>query len=273
MSATEERLPTLFIPHGGGPCFFIEPRPGSPDIWGGMAAYLCGISGFLGRKPKAILAISGHWETERITVNSGQNPPLLFDYYGFPEHTYKLRYPAPGSPALAREVRQLLAAAGFASDEQGERGFDHGVFIPFMLIYPAADVPIIQLSLQQDLDPAIHLAIGRALSPLREQGVLIVGSGMSYHNMQGFSSNHPGSLDASRQFDDWLFDAVTEADPTIRDRKLSRWDEAPCALACHPREEHLLPLMVAAGAAGSDKGCRTYHEQVLGKALSGFQFG
>lgn len=267
------RLPTLFIPHGGGPCFFMEPMRGPKDTWDEMAAYLRGIAAGLGQKPKAILVISGHWETEKPTVNSGARPPLLFDYYNFPEHTYRLTYPAPGSPEVAGRVRDLLAAGGFASDEDKTRGFDHGIFIPFLLIYPQADIPIVQLSLQRDLDPAIHLAIGRALAPLREEGVLIVGSGMSFHNLRSFLGDDRGSDEASRTFDDWLTQAVTEPDASRRADALADWERAPFARLCHPREEHLIPLMVAAGAAGDDQGRRTYNGRVWGKTLSGFQFG
>jgi len=264
------RLPTLFIPHGGGPCFFFEPRPPSPaDTWHGMAAFLRGIDAALGVRPRAVLVVSGHWETAIPSFNTGANPPLLFDYYNFPEHTYQLRYPAPGAPWLADRARALLDAAGIASDTDPARGLDHGVFVPFLLIYPDADVPILQMSLRQDLDPGAHLAIGRALAPLRDEGVLIVGSGMSYHNMAGLRS--AAGADDAAGFDAWLGAAV--ADAAQRDSRLIAWRAAPGGAASHPREEHLLPLMVAAGAAFGDPGRRVYGERVLGKALSGFQFG
>ncbi len=182
MQPPATRLPTLFIPHGGGPCFFMEPPPSAPQLWDRLAAYLRGIDASLGRRPRAVLVISGHWEAARPTLNTAAQPPLLFDYHEFPEHTYHLHYPAPGSPVLASRVRELLDSAAIESDSDDARGLDHGVFVPFLLVYPQADVPIVQLSLQAGLDPAAHLAIGRALAPLRDEGVLIVGSGMSYHN-------------------------------------------------------------------------------------------
>ncbi|HEV8389565.1 MAG TPA: class III extradiol ring-cleavage dioxygenase, partial [Dongiaceae bacterium] len=148
-----QRLPTLFIPHGGGPCFFMEEGIGPKGTWDRMAAYLRGLGDAIGQKPKAILVISGHWEEAQPTVHVGRNPPLLFDYHGFPEHTYRLTYPAPGSPELAGRVRALLGEAGIASGEEAERGLDHGVFVPFLLIYPQAEIPVVQLSLRQDLDP------------------------------------------------------------------------------------------------------------------------
>src|SRR6185437_8502008 len=139
-----------------------------------------------------------------------------------------------------------LASAGIASDEDAERGFDHGVFVPFLLAFPEATIPVVQLSLRTDLDPAAHLAIGRALAPLREQGVLIVGSGMSYHNLRYFRADEPRSNAASEHFDAWLTETVEAADPALRERRLIAWAEAPDARACHPESEHLLPLMVAA---------------------------
>jgi len=270
MSPTPTRLPTLFIPHGGGPCFFMDAPHGAPHAWDAMATYLRGIAASVGAKPKAILVISAHWEATRPTVATSARPAMLFDYYGFPEHTYKLSYPAPGSPALAARVRELLTQAGIASDEDASRGFDHGVFVPFLLMYPDADIPVVPLSLRGDLDPEAHLAIGRALAPLRDEGVLIVGSGMSYHNLRAFWSNDG---DASQRFDAWLSDAVEAADSDSRDRKLAAWSDAPGARAAHPRAEHLIPLMVAAGAAGNDRGRRTYRDRVFEKAISGFQFG
>ena len=181
---------------------------------------------------------------------AARSPPLLFDYYGFPEHTYRLKYPAPGSPALAARVRELLADADIAADEDPARGYDHGVFVPFLLAFPDADIPVVQLSLRADLDPAAHLAIGRALAPLRDEGVLIVGSGMSYHNLREFWSTRPADVEAAARFDAWLAAAVENPESAARDAQLAAWAAAPGARAAHPRDEHLLPLMVAAGAGG-----------------------
>lgn len=264
-----KKLPTLYIPHGGGPCFFMDPPPAYPHMWDGLAAYLRGIDSALGVRPKAVLVISGHWEAAEPTFNIAERPGLLFDYYGFPEHTYRLKYPVAGAPALAPRVRDLLADAGFASAVDAKRGLDHGVFVPFLLIYPHADVPILQMSLQKSLDPDLHLRMGKALAPLRKQGVLIVGSGMSYHNLAAMFSG--GGADAAVSFDSWLHDSVR--DPSTRDAKLAAWRSAPGGRESHPREEHLIPLMVAAGAADGDVGTRTFSESIAGKALSGFQFG
>jgi len=263
------RLPTFYIPHGGGPCFFMDWNP--PDTWDRMAAWLRGIDAGLGQRPKAVLLISGHWEEPVVSVNTQTRPSLLFDYYGFPPHTYQLKYPAPGDPVLAARVRELLQAGGVPSRTEAERGLDHGVFVPFLLVYPQADVPIVQLSLHESLDAATHLAIGALLEPLRDEGVLIVGSGMSYHNMRGMMGGGDPARD-SLAFDTWLGEACT-AEPATRSRLLADWERAPAARASHPREEHLLPLMVAAGAAGADIGRRVFHDRVLGATVSAFAFG
>jgi aromatic ring-opening dioxygenase catalytic subunit (LigB family) len=266
--------PTIYIPHGGGPCFFMDQPPGVPaDTWDGMAAYLRSIAADVGERPKALLIISAHWELEQATVTAAQQPGLLFDYYGFPEHTYRLTYPAPGSPALAARVRALLDAAGIPNHADAQRDFDHGVFIPFKLIYPDADIPIVQLSLLKSLDAQAHIQLGRALTPLRDEGVLIVGSGMSYHNLREFFNSAANAVQSSERFDAWLTSAVTSPDTDARTRALNEWRSAPDALACHPRAEHLIPLMVTAGAALNDVGRCVYKDRVFGKVVSGFRFG
>ena len=270
-SASPSRTPCLFVPHGGGPCFFMDgPPPFSRAIWDKMAAYLRGVLASLPVRPKAILVVSGHWDAARPTVNVTREHSLYYDYYGFPEHTYRLAYPAKGSPELAARVRDLMSEAGIETGEENARGLDHGVFVPFMLMFPEADIPIVQLSLRSDMDPAAHIALGRALQPLRDENVLIVGSGMSYHNLRNFFRR--GAADAeARAFDSWLVDAAT--DPVRRDERLARWLDAPSALACHPEPEHLLPLHVVAGAAGGDVGRHVYSDEIVGKAVSAFQFG
>ena len=221
-------------------------------------------------RPRAILAVSGHWEAPRFTVNAGAAPDLLYDYYGFPEHTYRLSYSAPGDPALAVRVRGLVEAAGLPGAIDGSRGFDHGVFVPFLLVDPQATIPVVQLSLLQGLDPERHIALGRALASLRDEGVLIVGSGMSYHNLRGFG---PAFATPSRRFDDWLTAAVTDPDAGRRDAALAGWERAPNARTCHPREEHLLPLMVVAGAGGADPGVKVFEDRVMDTTISAFRFG
>ena len=265
-------LPTLFIPHGGGPCFFTEPPRGWPsDTWHRMEAYLRRIPSTLEQQPSAILVVSGHWMAKRPTLNVAAQPTLLYDYYGFPQHTYRLIYPVAGAPELASRVRELLASAGIETDTQSRRGLDHGVFIPLLVSYPQANIPVLQLSLQADLDPAAHLSIGRALAPLRSEGILIIGSGMSYHNLAHFGPG-PGDSDAE-QFDNWLSETLTQVHAAERETRLTNWESAPGARGSHPTSEHLLPLMVAVGAACGASGTRDYNERILGKAISGFRFG
>lgn len=265
----ETSLPTLFIPHGGGPCFFMEWSMGPAETWRKLAGWLAELGNSIASGPKAIVVISGHWEEEDFTITSHPRPPLVYDYYGFPEHTYKIKYEPPGSPALAQEIQELLRNAGLPARLNPERGFDHGVFIPFKLIYPGANIPIVQLSLKTGLDPATHLAAGAALEILRKEGILIVGSGMSYHNLREFGS---GFNPVSDKFDAWLTEAVCEPNSGLRSEKLRRWDLAPGARNAHPRSEHLLPLMVAAGAAGADLGTKVFTDRIMGTVVSGFQF-
>jgi aromatic ring-opening dioxygenase catalytic subunit (LigB family) len=261
-------LPTLFIPHGAGPCFFMEWTRGPADTWDKTAAWLKGLVAGLPERPKAILVVSGHWEASQFTVGSAERPPMVFDYYGFPEETYRLDFDAPGSPALAARVRQLLDAAGFPAAEDSQRGYDHGVFVPLLLATPDADIPVVQLSLRADLDPEAHLAVGRALAPLRDEGVLIVGSGMSWHNMRGFT---PAFTAKSQAFDAWLGEAI--ADPTRRDEAIRHWDQGPYAREAHPREEHLAPLFVAAGAAEAEPGRVAFRDTAMDVVISGYEFG
>ena len=258
--------PSYFLPHGAGPCFFMEWTP--PQAWDRMAAYLKGLTESLPARPKAILVVSAHWLEPVFTVASASAPKLIFDYYGFPPHTYELTWPAPGDPELARRVAALLQGAGLEAREDPARGFDHGVFVPLKLAFPEADVPVVPLSLRADLDPAAHLAAGRALAPLREEGVLILGSGMSFHNMRGYGDARYG--EPSDAFDAWL--AETVAEPAAREAALAAWAGAPGGLQSHPQgqEEHLIPLMVAAGAGGP--GRRDFSDRVLEVTLSAFRF-
>ncbi|GAA0673533.1 class III extradiol ring-cleavage dioxygenase [Sphingomonas insulae] len=264
-------LPTMFVPHGGGPCFFMDPMGGPPDpMWRPMQAYLAGLIASLPERPRAILMVSGHWEAPAVTVHVGARPRLLFDYYGFPEHTYRLRWDAPGAPVIARRAAALLQAAGHVVAEEDARGWDHGVFIPMMVADPDAAIPLVQMSLRADLDPAAHIAIGRALAPLRDERVLIVGSGMSFHNLRARGAQ---VTPVAAEWDEALAAAVTDADPARRAARVADWELLPHARFAHPEAEHLLPLMVALGAGGDGAATRDYRDVVMGWAVSAFRFG
>jgi len=267
-------MPTLFIPHGGGPCFFMEWNP--PDTWDRHRAFLKALPASLPVKPKALLVISGHWEEREFTVQSNPAPPLLFDYAGFPPSTYEISWPAPGDPALADRVSRLLQDAGFDAGTDARRGFDHGVFVPLKVAFPNAGIPTVQLSLRGDLDPEAHLKGGQALAPLRDEGVLIIGSGNTYHNMAVMMRSMHGGAGgaiAGLDFDRWLSEAVTHPDPAQRNAMLANWAQAPGAREANPREEHLIPLHVVAGAAGEDRGVKTLEDHVMGAVESAFRFG
>jgi len=263
-------LPTYFISHGGGPWPFMKEQ--MPGVYDKLEASLKQLPHDLPETPKAILAISGHWEARDFSLMASTQPPMIYDYSGFPPHTYQIKYEAPGNPALAQRVQALLLKAGLPSSLDADRGFDHGVFVPFMVAYPEASTPIVQLSIRADYDPAAHIAAGRALAPLREEGILIVASGLSYHNMRGFGSRGAA---ASAQFDGWLTDTVCNATGEARTNKLLQWASAPSARLAHPQEDHLIPLMVAAGAAEQETARLIYHEDAFmgGTSVSSYRFG
>jgi aromatic ring-opening dioxygenase catalytic subunit (LigB family) len=262
------RLPTLFVSHGGGPWPYVEEMK---KLFAKTAMEFNKIPETLPFKPKAILVVSGHWEEPEFTVATSEHPPMVYDYSGFPEHTYHIKYAAPGSPPLARRIRALLGKSGIDSREDPARGFDHGTFVPLFLMYPEADIPVVTLSMKSNYDPLEHINLGKALFPLREEGVLIIGSGLSYHNMRGF-----GSRDAkptSAQFEGWLNESISEPDARVRRERLLNWEKAPAARLAHPREDHLMPLMVVAGAAGDDMGHRIFTDSVWNTVMASYRFG
>lgn len=262
----DQRMPTIYLTHGGGPCFFMESDP--PDAWDGLRAGLESVRGLLPAPPKAIFCITAHWEESPVSVEVGERPELVFDYYGFPPHTYELTYPAPGEPTVAARVVDLLNGAGIAATA-ATRGWDHGVFIPLMVSFPDADVPVVAVSLQAGLDPDAHLAMGAALAPLRDEGILLIGSGSSYHNVR---VGGPAGAPAAQAFDDWLQDTLSTGG-VRRAQGLRAWSRAPGALVAHPREEHLLPLHVVAGAAADEPGRAFFDESVRGTKRSCWIFG
>jgi aromatic ring-opening dioxygenase catalytic subunit (LigB family) len=268
-SANGPRMPVVFLPHGGGPWPFVEVGIGKKEELAALASYLRAVAAVPKTPPKALLVVSAHWEEPVPTVMNGAHPPMLYDYYGFPPESYAITWPAPGDPTLAARVQQLLGDAGFSPGADRERGFDHGTFVPLKLAYPDANMPTVQLSLKTGLDPAEHLAMGCALAPLRDEGVFIIGSGMTYHNLRAFG---PQAAPVAEAFDKWLRETAT-LPQAERDRGLTEWASAPSARLAHPREEHLLPLMVVAGAAGEDRGTRAYDGTILGLRVSAYHFG
>ena len=269
MPANLQRQPAIFLPHGGGPCFFMDWTWGPADTWEATQRFLEGLAKTLPAPPKAMVVVSGHWEEAAFTASAAASPELIYDYSGFPEHTYRLSWPAPGDPALAARVAALLDGAGLPSAISPSRGFDHGVFVPLKVAFPEARIPVVSLSLAASLDPALHLAAGRALAPLRDEGVLIVASGMSFHNLRGYFKAE--TRERARDFDAWLTKAV-ESPAAARDALLTGWREAPFAAYSHPREEHLIPLMVAAGAGGLAPGIRIFGDEPMGAAISAYRF-
>jgi aromatic ring-opening dioxygenase catalytic subunit (LigB family) len=271
LTPSAPRLPVIYLPHGGGPWPFVDlgrfVGPGEADA---LRGYLENLTRDLAPAPRALLVISAHWEEPVPTVMTAEHPPMLYDYFGFPEESYRIKWDAPGDRQLATRVRELLSLGGIDSAENAERGFDHGTFVPLKVAFPKAELPTVQLSLKRGLDPAEHLALGRALAPLREEGVLIVGSGMSFHNLRAFG--HPTARAVAETFDAWLCEAG-QAEPSVRDEQLIAWAKAPQARQAHPREEHLLPLMVIAGAAGTDSGRVGFSGTFGGMRISALHYG
>ena len=262
------RLPTYFISHGGGPWPWI---PDMRQMFATLEASLKEMVASWDEKPKAILMVSGHWEAETVAVMGAERPGMLYDYSNFPPHTYEIVYGAPGAPDVATRTRDLLKSAGIDAQINMERGFDHGVFAPMEVMAPEADIPLFQVSLLKSYDPESHLAIGRALAPLRDEGVMIIGSGLSFHNLRMFG---PVGAEPSAAFDAWLYDAM-RLDPETRADAVRNWESAPAARISHKEEDHLVPLFVALGAAEQEPATRIFHDvgERTGITVSNYRFG
>ncbi|MES2900652.1 MAG: class III extradiol ring-cleavage dioxygenase [Pseudomonadota bacterium] len=263
-----KRMPVYFLSHGGGPWPYVENMRASFAL---TEREFKQLPNRLPQPPKAVLVITGHWEADDYTVSTAEQPPMEYDYHGFPAHTYQIKYPAPGSPALAQRVKDLLAGDGVTAQEDAQRGFDHGTFVPLALMYPDARVPVVMLSMKSSYDPAEHIRIGQALQPLRDEGVLIIGSGLTYHNMRGFGRDE--STPVATAFEQFLEQAIAQPDPHKRDQLLVNWESAPGARLAHPREDHLIPLMVVAGAAGDDTGRTVFVDHVMKVPMASYEFG
>lgn len=244
---------SLYLSHGGGPLPLL-----GDDSHTEMVATLREIAAQMDR-PSAILVVSAHWEAEMPTVTGAAKPGLLYDYYNFPDEAYRITYPCPGDPALTDAVCAALGRAGFAPRIDDERGLDHGVFVPLKIMYPDANIPCVQLSMLSSLDSGEHLRLGQAISGIDHEGLLVIGSGFSFHNMRAFSAPSPDGQDAGNsEFEAWLIETCSADMPEMaRVERLEHWDRAPAARYCHPREEHLLPLHVCYGMAG--RACSAYY--------------
>lgn len=258
--STDQKAQVIYVSHGGGPLPILG-DPGHTAMVDFMRRLPLQLT-----KPDAILVVSAHWEESVATLLGAQTPPLFYDYYGFPKEAYAITYPAPGHPALAERIAGLLKESSIPARIDPKRGFDHGSFIPLKLMYPEADIPTLQLSLLRGLDPAAHLALGRALRELMDENLLVIGSGFSFHNQNAFFGQAFGAPDpANDAFQNWLIETcVGPFSQPERELRLIAWEKAPSARYCHPREEHLLPLHVCLGMAGKPTKV-IFDDQILGK--------
>lgn len=261
----QQQAQIVYFSHGGGPLPILgdASHQAMVDFMTQLPARLV--------RPDAIVVISAHWEEQAPTLLGAANPAMVYDYYGFPPEAYQIRYPAPGLPALAEKIAGLIRERQIPATINSERGFDHGLFIPLKLMYPEAQIPCLQLSLLKGLDPAAHLALGKALQGLLQENVLVIGSGFSFHNMRAFSWKDDNLPDAGNDaFQQWLINVCTDSGSlSRRDELLIGWEKAPSARYCHPREEHLLPLHVCCGMAGG-AGQLIFDDYILGKRAVAF---
>ncbi|MBM3597220.1 MAG: dioxygenase [Alphaproteobacteria bacterium] len=256
-------LPTIFVSHGA-PTLPLDDVP--------ARAFLSGLGKTLPR-PQAILCVSAHWDTDLPEVGAAERPATVHDFYGFPDALYRMQYPAPGAPGLARRIGELLRTAGLPCEEAADQGLDHGAWCPLLLMYPEADIPVTQVSVQSGRSGQDHLKLGRALQPLSAEGVMILGSGGAVHNLRRLDWRRTGAGpdEFAVAFDDWLERAVVAGDAeAIADFRR----RAPHADAAQPSDEHFLPLVVAMGAAGAGaRGRRLHHSYTLGNlSMAAFEF-
>jgi len=236
----------LFLSHGAGPLPLMQDA-GHKE----MVACLRAIAEKTA-KPSAVIVVSAHWEENVPTITSGANPVLIYDYYGFPEESYSIEYPCFGEPMLADRIYSVLKNAGITARLDAQRGFDHGLYVPLKIMYPDADIPCVQLSLVNNLNPAEHLHIGQALQDLEYENLLVIGSGFSFHNMAAFyAPETKESIAMNESFENWLVESCSNPAMNEKERshRFMQWTKAPSARYCHPREEHLLPLHVCYGLA------------------------
>lgn len=269
-SSNESLSPVLYLPHGAGPLPLLGDKNHES-----LVAFLKGITESI-RVPSAILVISAHWEERHATITSGSQPKIIYDYSGFPPQAYDVQYPAVGNPTLAQEIFDLIEREEIDVRLNVSRGFDHGMYVPLKLMYPEAQIPCLQLSLLKNLLPTEHIELGKSLASLRTKNVLIIGSGLSFHNLGLFFRPEIDSHKKSVAFDHWLADTCTNATLSIseRENRLVAWEKAPYARHCHPREEHLLPLHVCFGAASVETPTASviFNEDFMGARTTALQW-
>ena len=255
----------IYFSHGGGPLPILN-DPSHEK----MIHFMKNLSPNI-RRPEAIIVFSAHWEENTVTIQSGREPELVYDYYGFPEEAYTIQYPSKGNPLLAEKIAQLFDRNGIEWRLDDQRSYDHGSYIPLKMMYPLADIPVIQISLHHSLSPQTHLALGKALRPLLEENILIIGSGFSFHNMSRFDFEGRNVEDPQNNgFQDQLIDLCChEINEEKRWERFINWERIPGARYCHPREEHLLPLLVCVGLSGSP-GEKIFDDSILGKRAVAF---
>jgi aromatic ring-opening dioxygenase catalytic subunit (LigB family) len=263
--SVDSKMQIVYFSHGGGPL----PILGDPGHQA-MIDFMKKLPEIL-HKPDLVLVVSAHWEENSAKLLGAARPPMFYDYYGFPDEAYSIQYPAPGNPDAAERIAQLLKKNGVPARIDPERGFDHGLFIPLKMMYPRADIPCLQLSLLRGLDPAAHIALGKALRELKNENILVIGSGFSFHNMRAFSwEGTPKADPANDAFQDWLIETCTDPYPEEeREKRLVEWEKAPYARNCHPREEHLLPVHVCQGLA-EKPGKLIFDDYIVGKRAVAF---
>ncbi len=259
-----KKHPTLFLSHGS-PMHAINAGKAG-EVWAALAKQL--------PVPKAVLMVTAHWESNLPMLSGNAKPSMIYDFGGFPQELYKIVYPSPGAPDVAARAQELLKAAGITAGIDGCRGMDHGTWVPLLKMYPDANVPVVQLSVQPAMNPQHHVEVGRALAPLTREGVLIVGSGHLTHNLRDWmmSRGQQGKAPYAVQFQDWVHQHIVAHDVD----GLARYrTDAPEAVRAHPTEEHFLPLFVAVGAAGADAKVERVFDGFEGNALAmdAYRFG
>jgi aromatic ring-opening dioxygenase catalytic subunit (LigB family) len=255
----------VYFSHGGGPLPILGDASHKA-----MVNFMLQLPTRL-RKPDAVLVISAHWEESIATLVGAYMPTMFYDYYGFTDEAYEIIYPAPGSPEIAKRIASLLIKKNISARIDLQRGFDHGLFIPLILMYPQADIPSLQLSLLHSLNPTAHIALGKALRELMYENILVIGSGFSFHNMKAFSWQGLNKPDPDNEtFQNWLIETCTgPLSQSEREQLLIEWQKAPSARYCHPREEHLLPLHVCLGMADKPAS-KIFDDYILGKRSVAF---